>query len=135
MKQHIKIGFLLMVISIVVLSGCAQKEETPKTKVTVTPQETNKVIDVDKTPTEQTSEPIKKGIDADLQELIEKANDLKQLGLEVDWREHSWLKLYDMARRIRKANNLKRLGMDVNWRKHSYLDMIEMGNQIRRRAG
>ena len=63
---------------------------------------------------------------------LSKANDLKKLGIQVDWRTHSWLELIDIERRARKAADLLQLGYDVDWRRHTWLDMMDWERRIRK---
>ena len=71
--------------------------------------------------------------DERLEGRIRKADDLRRLGLDVNWRDHSWLEMSDWEGRIRKANDLKRLGIEVDWRTHSWFEMVEMERKARGR--
>jgi len=57
---------------------------------------------------------------------IKKANDVKRLGVDVDWQKHGFSELYDFEFRIKKAQDLKSLGLDYDWRKHSFSDLYDV---------
>lgn len=61
---------------------------------------------------------------------ISKANDLRKLGLEVDWHSYSWMELSDIERRVLKSADLQRLGYSVDWRKNSWMEMYDWERRI-----
>ena len=63
---------------------------------------------------------------------IDKSNELKSLGVDIDWRTYNWTEMNDMAMRIRKAEELSRLGLNVDWRKYSWMEMNDWGMRIRK---
>ena len=58
------------------------------------------------------------------------ADRLAELGVQVDWREHSALELLDWEGRVQTANRLAALGVSVNWRDHQALEMLDWEGRI-----
>jgi Restriction endonuclease len=63
---------------------------------------------------------------------LNKANDLRRLGIEVDWRAYSWMELSDIERRVRKVADLQRLGYNADWRKSTWIEMSDWERRIRK---
>jgi hypothetical protein len=70
---------------------------------------------------------------ADREARAQKAADLGRLGVQVDWRRHSFEDLVDYEARANKARALRSLGVEVDWRRHQYWELFEM--EQRARAG
>ncbi len=66
----------------------------------------------------------------DLQSKVRKASDLKDLGIKADWKKLSYAELSDMEARIKKANHLKTLGVEVGWWNHSWSELFMMEQKL-----
>lgn len=64
-------------------------------------------------------------MESDKRMRIGQAQRLKNLGIEVNWEDHSYLDMADWESRAQTAERLKRLGIDVSWRDHSLLEMMD----------
>ncbi|MBT6143634.1 hypothetical protein HOH51_03940 [bacterium] len=63
----------------------------------------------------------------DEQRRIRQAKKLQALGVNVNWRDHSWMEMYDMKCRVCQAAELRKtFGANVNWRDHSLPRLREM---------
>lgn len=62
---------------------------------------------------------------ADMELRIRQAQRLRALGITSDWRQHTVYEMSDWEIRIRQAKRLADLGLSVNWRDHTYYEMSD----------
>lgn len=57
---------------------------------------------------------------------------LADLGLPVDWRQHTYFEMSDWESRIRIAKELERLGARVDWNQFTYFQLVEIRSSMRK---
>ena len=67
---------------------------------------------------------------SDIEDRIEKARAIKALGVNVDYKQFTWSQLFDMENRIKKAQEIKALGVNVDYSKYTWSQLSDMESRI-----
>lgn len=72
----------------------------------------------------------------DIKNRLDKADSIaQQYGVDLDYREHSFIELCDIENRMRLALAInQQYGKKVNWRVYGYPQLIELEQQLRSQA-
>jgi hypothetical protein len=72
----------------------------------------------------------------DIKNRLDKADSIAQsYGVDLDYREHSFIELCDIESRIRLAVAInQQYGKAVNWREYGYPQLVELEQQLRSQA-
>lgn len=72
----------------------------------------------------------------DIKNRLDKADSIAQnYGVDLDYREHSFIELCDIESRIRLAVAINhQYGKNVNWREYGYPELVEMEKQLESQA-
>lgn len=62
---------------------------------------------------------------------IKSANDIRSLGIPVDWQDHSLNDLVDMKLRIQLTKSLASKGWKVDWSQHTLKEMLDLWTLVR----
>lgn len=69
----------------------------------------------------------------DIKNRLDKADSIAQnYGVDLDYREHSFIELCDIENRIRLATAInQQYAKNVNWREYGYPQLVELEQQLR----
>jgi hypothetical protein len=72
----------------------------------------------------------------DIKNRLDKADSIaRDYGVDLDYREHSFIELCDIESRIRLALEINQhFGKDLNWREYGYPQLIEIDQQLTSQA-
>src|ERR1700730_6987950 len=72
----------------------------------------------------------------DIKNRLDKADSIAQnYGVDLDYREHSFIELCDIESRIRLATAInQQYAKNVNWREYGYPQLVELEQQLRSQA-
>ncbi len=72
----------------------------------------------------------------DIKNRLDKADSIAEnYGVDLDYRQHSFIELCDIENRIRLAVAINRqYGKNVNWREYGYPQLVEMEQQLQAAA-
>ena len=69
----------------------------------------------------------------DIKNRLDKADSISQnYGVDLDYREHSFIELCDIENRIRVAVEInQQYGKNIDWREYGYPQLLELDQQLR----
>ena len=72
----------------------------------------------------------------DIKNRLDKADSIAQnYGVDLDYREHSFIELCDIESRIRLSIAInQQYGKNIDWREHGYTQLLEMEKQLNSQA-
>lgn len=72
----------------------------------------------------------------DIKNRLDKADSIAHdYGVDLDYREHSFIELCDIESRIRLAVEINQeFGKNINWREYGYPQLIEISQQLKSQA-